>query len=412
MKINKPNESETISPTTAFVLMIMIVLFGQQATASDDFDLTAEKSAVKETLTNSEDSTGVQFNESAVQQLAEKKKKNIEKIDEASKKPTSVLREEETVEVSFGNDNKYVTAKLARKYKNHNWGITATSPFDKDDPGAVLGNLDGLVDKNKYSFFWNIKRDTSDKNPWRSSIDFEEKRSICVAYWAQYPDKKIQAENEYREKTGTSEAEEVPVDQICILANIEEDPDLANAFIDVLVDKSKISFGVFGIEASLSPENYTFYVADSLSDKKELDETSYSIDVFYRKTFGAIAYSSWTVGLTFEESYNESQEVTICSVFQAGGTDLICGPKRIGAPDKTEKNILYFDYGRLFNKQKAAMRVKISRDFKNDVTGVELPVWLVRDDNKALTGGIQFDWNSEDDDFSASLFITKPFDAL
>ena len=93
-----------------------------------------------------------------------------------------------------------------------------------------------------------------------------------------------------------------------------------------------------------------------------------------------------------------------------GGSDQVCSDKRIGAPTETEKTVVYFDYGKRFLSNKGAMKLKISRDLDSDITGVELPIWYVRDDKGALSGGVQFDWNDKEDDLSIAVFIATPFE--
>jgi hypothetical protein len=332
---------------------------------------------------------------------------NSRKSEESPNLMSEKLSAQNAISISFGDDNKTVSAKLSNASGNRIWGITATSPFDKDNPGAILGNLDGMAKKNKLSFFYTKIIDHSDSDVWNLDYDSDRKNEICTNYWSENPAARQTAVAKYLKAGGS-----LPIadPEICLIANIEDDPKLVTEFLNLLLDPSKIRYAAFGIEGSIAPKSYTYFNQDTLDKKINSSETDYSLSVFYRQTFGAIPNKSWTFGARYENNFNESGVQNICSLLAVGGTDQVCSDKRIGAPTETEKTVLFLDYGRRFMSNKGAMRLKVSRDLDNDITGVELPVWYVRDDKGALSGGVQFDWNDMEDDLGISVFIATPFE--
>jgi hypothetical protein len=48
-------------------------------------------------------------------------------------------------------------------------------------------------------------------------------------------------------------------------------------------------------------------------------------------------------------------------------------------------------------------------DFKSDVFGIDVPLFLVRNKEKQLSGGIRLGWRDDTDAFSAGVFVGKAF---
>ena len=328
----------------------------------------------------------------------------------------------DAISLSFGNNNETVTAKLAKQSGTKTWGFSATSPYDENDPGAILGNLDGLADKNKLSFFFaksNVSIAVKSEHQGENSVEaislaIDQKESICKSYWLSNPDKKVAAETQFREDFELDDSDTVPAADLCQLAYIEDDQDLAREFLTSFIDLEKTYSWQWGIEGSIAPDSYKF-VEESNQDKSlSSSDTDYSLELFYRRSLGAIPYQTWTAGVRYEKTFDQSAEQNICQSFDSDGSTLSCSNKRIGAPEESEQTIVFLDYGRRFltedNKEKGGIRVKISRDLDNDISGIEVPIWFVRDQNDALMGGVQLDWNDKTDDVGISIFVATPFD--
>jgi len=56
-----------------------------------------------------------------------------------------------------------------------------------------------------------------------------------------------------------------------------------------------------------------------------------------------------------------------------------------------------------------AVNAKLIHDFKSDVWGVDVPVYLFPNKDGLLSGGLRFAW-TDTDKFSAGIFVGVPFD--
>lgn len=106
----------------------------------------------------------------------------------------------------------------------------------------------------------------------------------------------------------------------------------------------------------------------------------------------------------YQESYKAADDVQICSPIE-GTSSTTCRTTGSKAPTRLKPVILQAQLATLPIKN-VGLALMVSRDIENDVTGVELPVYLVRDEKTGLlNGGIKLSWQSDTKDTSAILFI-------
>lgn len=55
-----------------------------------------------------------------------------------------------------------------------------------------------------------------------------------------------------------------------------------------------------------------------------------------------------------------------------------------------------------------ALAPRLERDFEANVWDAQLPVYVFSDEDRALTGGVRLGWNSDDNDLTAAVFVSKP----
>jgi hypothetical protein len=78
-----------------------------------------------------------------------------------------------------------------------------------------------------------------------------------------------------------------------------------------------------------------------------------------------------------------------------------------GAPKETEQHLISLS-GRT-EIAGAGVGFKITHDVKSGDSGVDLPIYLFKDDKRNLNGGLRFGWTNTDQ-FSAGLFVGSTFD--
>jgi len=169
---------------------------------------------------------------------------------------------------------------------------------------------------------------------------------------------------------------------------------------------------VYGAEATLGYKNFNFYDRTSIT-KQDQTETPWSTGLF-GGFISADNRSLVSMGFEYQKSYQSSTSKTVCpSSTTTAWVDCITG--NIGSPIKKIKHLAYLDYRRLFRHVGVSFRV--TRDFENDETGLDLPIYLVRakrpdpDTLGVFNGGIRLGWTSTDD-FTVGVFVGSAFSIL
>ena len=84
------------------------------------------------------------------------------------------------------------------------------------------------------------------------------------------------------------------------------------------------------------------------------------------------------------------------------------GQRAIGAPKRQTTQTLDLEW-RSKLSERYAFSLQVSRDFKNKVTSLAVPIYLVGNDKDGLNGGISIGWASDDKDVTAGVFVGKAF---
>jgi hypothetical protein len=115
------------------------------------------------------------------------------------------------------------------------------------------------------------------------------------------------------------------------------------------------------------------------------------------------------VALTYRHgtAYEASPTRNICTPVPGTSAEE-CRNLATGAPTKIKSDTvaaeLYYQ-----NTTRFGIGIAVAQDFENDITGVELPIYLARDESSGLlSGGVKLSWQSDDDDLEALLFLSQP----
>lgn len=87
-----------------------------------------------------------------------------------------------------------------------------------------------------------------------------------------------------------------------------------------------------------------------------------------------------------------SGEVDLCLPLGVDGATF-CTPAVIGAPIRLQSNQLYAELRKFFGP--VAVSPRFTRDFTKDVTGVEVPLYFLRNTEGGFTGGVRVGWRSD-----------------
>jgi hypothetical protein len=126
---------------------------------------------------------------------------------------------------------------------------------------------------------------------------------------------------------------------------------------------------------------------------------------------GAMGFSTpkrnalYSMGFDLERAYVEQDKNVYCpSPFPAP-----CAIGRLGAPATDWNRLLWVE------ARTSVLRVpfsfRVTRELKDDVTGIDMPIYILRDADGVFTGGVRLGWTSEEG-FDAGVFVGTGFDVF
>lgn len=259
---------------------------------------------------------------------------------------------------------------------NRSFHLKVSAPIDTSDDDTELANLRGLSDTAtaevgiKQIFGWDWK-------PRFGMKDFGPKLDEACTKATGKPD--------------------------CGLASLPLDR--ADEFIEW-----KGMPRLFGLTVEGGRKSFSWSEPVTLA-KKDSQHTAYSTALAFG-VFPLVSMRAKTplrglyyVGLNarYETSYKGQTKTQLCIPFGSGGA-LKCSDVVIGAPRKSIKAIAELEVRKYFGSNFLAIP-RVSHDFRKTVTGVELPLYFLKDLKGGLNGGISLGWRSDERSITASVFV-------
>lgn len=128
---------------------------------------------------------------------------------------------------------------------------------------------------------------------------------------------------------------------------------------------------------------------------------------------GTLAFSTpqrralYALGFDIQRTYKEKDAQVFCPAPTEPFT--VCKQGRLGEPAQKYKRLLWVEARTDLLKVPFALRV--TRDLEADETGVDLPIYLFRAQDKPFAGGVRWGWTSEKgSDFG--IFVSSAFDVF
>ena len=291
----------------------------------------------------------------------------------------------------IGSNKDEVTLQLGKVFSNNFIGnFSITSPVKNENQPVQFGNLDGLTNKARVNFslqFGGPKELVTNS----TSEAFQEKLDLCEEYAL--------------EQNQIFDRQSVAADDSCNLDTFEGNRQYQRRFFNTVLKPESFKYNFYGIEGSVAHDSYDYFTEENLTQKQSETENDYSL-----KLYGGRFINPWTYitgAVRYEDSHRAGNEQQICLPFGTEGAQS-CNEVIIGAPTQTERTVVSLSYGTL-NENNTAFQLNLSRDVDNDITGVSVPVWFIKGRNGGLLGGVQLDWDSDSEDFSAFVFANVPF---
>ncbi|HVG10419.1 MAG TPA: hypothetical protein VNM67_22125 [Thermoanaerobaculia bacterium] len=155
----------------------------------------------------------------------------------------------------------------------------------------------------------------------------------------------------------------------------------------------------WGGEGSVGRKERSFF--EPAGTKSKEDRSGYSLAL----TGGAM-FESWSLygRVTGKRDYKDRSSATFCSPI-TGSVLESCSSLPLGQAAKVESTVAALEARRFFGT--LAVAPSAQYDFDSSVWGLEVPVFLTRDQKGAFTGGVKLGWRSDERDPIATVFITK-----
>lgn len=113
----------------------------------------------------------------------------------------------------------------------------------------------------------------------------------------------------------------------------------------------------------------------------------------------------FALGAKYQRGHESNDEVVLCP--PGNGVDPVqCISGSLGAPSEATRKLLWGEVRGSFGD--FGYSLKATHDLESDETGVNLPIYFVRNNDGDLTGGLRLGWTDEQH-FGAGIFISKPF---
>jgi len=266
------------------------------------------------------------------------------------------------------------------------WSATLSAPLSKSDPFTNIATLDGLANSFSLALGFNKFFVSGFKNPADSEGHvLPNVAEICALAGIKH--------NE-------------PCDLGAVEAGLKKSghedryPEFLESFIGP--DTRKWTYGLKG---TLGYQTYDFFQSGTLasqSDSKLPWSAGAYIGFIPPRTEAFLS-----AGAEFQRAYKPTKQKIECPVSTGPSTECVNGS--IGPPKTVNERLVYLE-GRT-ELAGTAMDLKITHDFESGDNGVDLPIYLLRDDKGARSGGVRLGWTNTDH-FAVGIFVGGGFSLL
>ena len=286
-------------------------------------------------------------------------------------------------------EQKTIKARYVKSINDFTIDFLLEAPFDTDNEQIITADLDGLNDNTSFSgkmtYFWGEPAWAEEQQKKNHAIF----KQAAERLGEEYPKIGIDYDETYLEKLKNID---IPLYE-----------QLSSKFDRLTDEVLGFNLPFIGAVGKIGQKKYQ-YTDPLTAESNEASETNYSLSGYA----GFLTKSDYLLlaGYRFEKYYKGGKEVDFCYPYD-GGNNLLCKNTSLTPIKQIETNIIYGEVRKYFGN--FGVNPKISYDMDNDITGVECGFYFIPDTNGLLVGGVKVGWNSEDDDFVASLVLGVPF---
>lgn len=166
-------------------------------------------------------------------------------------------------------------------------------------------------------------------------------------------------------------------------------------------------FILLGFEADVGYHNASYINTSTITQVSQTNEVwviGASLTGYWARR-GTLA----SVRVNYKQDYTDQTTGTACPA--PGPPAVTCLTGALGAPTRNQALSATLELRQVFNvgEHRIAIGPSVVYDFENDVTGIDLPIYLVPNQDGVLNAGIHFGWRSDQDNITVGLFVKKSF---
>ncbi|GJI91264.1 hypothetical protein [Duganella hordei] len=163
---------------------------------------------------------------------------------------------------------------------------------------------------------------------------------------------------------------------------------------------------IWGASAEVGFPTHDYVNTDTLA-KESSKEHPWSVGAYYALSPDR-SNTIYSISAKYQRSYEDGKEGVLCPVVAPTGVSSVsCASGALGATVRKTKKLLAFDVRHDFGN--VAVGLTITRDFAQPATSVELPLYLIKNSDGKLNGGLKFGYRSDTKQYGAGVFVGSAF---
>jgi hypothetical protein len=266
------------------------------------------------------------------------------------------------------------------------WSVTAQAPLSKDGSTTTIGTLDGLSNSTTVEFKLT--------NVVVTGIRIDDKATKNYCNSVLLP--KYLAADSRRKK------DDFQCDSGFVKKYLPSDYREFREF--GYAPTSEIY--IWGLNAKGGYKDFDYFQSSDLS-KQTVRKSPWSAGAF--ASYAPSSADTIFVGsFRLQEAYTDAKSNTLCPGTASSSGPIQCASGPIGLPSQKRKQLLTIEVRRRVS-QDIAFSLSATRDFKNKLSGVQLPIYFVGNGDGGLTGGVRADWSSDTHKTTVGIFIGQAF---
>jgi hypothetical protein len=304
--------------------------------------------------------------------------------------------------------------QLTDGYSN-SLSITAQTPVGQGQDYQNLATLDGLTKSTSIGFQYNYLHVASHTNDQAINQPYYQATCAALLRELQTDDPNAKINPDWTQPFGCHAGDVGDfVEADSNLSAGKKDP-LAAALhsLDLKDIPTITSVWMVSLNGKVGYEAHTYYDGMTLA-KSMVDRTPAQLGVSGTYVFDQGNWSG-TLSYNYQKAYEDGgasgKMQTLCPT--KGNPVLKCINGYIGAPTEKDKDLLSLEARYISPPGKFPIPFGIdptvTYDAHSGVYGVEVPIYVVANASKSLTGGIRYDWTSDKHQSVVGVFVASAF---